>query len=220
VVLVPSTPMLRHLRGQVGIGTRIEVVDNGVDVDRFRPVDTEDFLAKHDVPTDRPLVGYTGRHGYEKDLRQLVHAAEDLEVTLLFGGDGPAREDLEAAAADSDAEAVFLGFLDRAELPAFYSALDVFGFPSPVETQGLVALEANACGTPVVGVDSGALSDTVADGVTGYHYPKDDVETFRAKIRRAIEERDRLSQNCLQRREQTSVSHSIERLGEIYEDLL
>jgi glycosyltransferase involved in cell wall biosynthesis len=220
VVLVPSTPMLRHLRGQVGIATRVEVVDNGVDVERFRPVDAADFLAKYDIPTDRPVVGYTGRHGYEKDLGQLVRAVDGLDATLVFGGDGPARAELEEIAVDVDADVRFLGFLDREELPAFYSGLDVFGFPSPVETQGLVALEANACGTPVVGVDSGALSDTVADGVTGYHYPKDDVEAFRAKLRQAIENRDRLSGNCLQRREQTSVRHSIERLREIYDDLL
>jgi glycosyltransferase involved in cell wall biosynthesis len=220
VVLVPSRAMLRHLRSQVGIASRIEVVGNGVDVERFRPVAYDGFLARHGVPADRPLVGYTGRHGYEKDLDRLVDAVDGLDVTLAFGGDGPAREMLEARAAEADVDAHFLGFLDRDELPAFYSALDVFGFPSPVETQGLGALEANACGTPVVGVDSGALSDTVDDDVTGYHFPKDDVPAFRAGIRRALRENERLSANCLDRRESLSVHNSIERLAGIYGDLL
>ncbi|WP_394341295.1 glycosyltransferase [Natrarchaeobius chitinivorans] len=44
-----------------------------------------------------------------------------------------------------------------------------------IETQGLVALEANACGTPVVAADAGALKNTVLEGETGYHYPPGDV---------------------------------------------
>ncbi len=75
----------------------------------------------------------------------------------------------------------FLGFLERDELAAFYSALDVFAFPSPVETQGLVALEANACGTPVVGANAGALSNTIVAGETGYHFESGDIEGIRAR---------------------------------------
>ncbi|MFC7173338.1 glycosyltransferase [Haloplanus litoreus] len=66
--------------------------------------------------------------------------------------------------------------------PAFYSALDAFVFPSPIETQGLVALEANACGTPVVGANDGALADTVVEGETGYHFETGDVKSLRGRF--------------------------------------
>jgi len=220
VVIVPTAWTRQHLTSQVGVVTSVEVIGNGVDVDRFRPVETGDFLARHDLPADRPLVGYTGRHGYEKNLDRLVEACGGLDVTLVFGGDGPVREDLEEWAAEADVDVRFLGFLDREELPAFYSSLSVFGFPSPVETQGLGALEAIACGTPVVAVDSGALSDTIEEGTTGYHFPRDDVDAFRARIRRAIDERERLSANCTERRERLSVARSVELLADVYEDLL
>jgi glycosyltransferase involved in cell wall biosynthesis len=220
VLVVPSKAALRHVRAQVGVGTDVRVVSNGVDIDRFRPVDAEDFITRHDLPTDRPLVGYTGRHGYEKNVDELVRAAEGLDATVVLGGDGPAHEDLKAQAAAVDGDVRLLGFLDRKEMPAFYSALDVFAFPSPVETQGLVALEANACGTPVVGVDAGALSDTVKEGVTGYRYPGGDVEAFRDRIRETIAERDRLRERCLDRREAVSVERSLERLGEVYDGVV
>ncbi|MEF8774544.1 MAG: glycosyltransferase, partial [Halobacteriales archaeon] len=113
----------------------------------------------------------------------------------------------------------FLGFLDREELPAFYTALDVFAFPSPVETQGLVALEANACGTPVVGCNEGALADTIEDGETGYHYPGGDPGAFAAAIERAIDDADRLRGTCLDRREDLSVEKSVEQLADLYDDL-
>jgi len=137
-----------------------------------------------------------------------------------MGGDGPAREDLESLATDLDVDARFLGFLPREELPAFYSLLDAFVFPSPIETQGLVALEANACGTPVVGVDAGALSTTVVDGVTGYHYAHGDVTGCRAAIERVLDERDALSRSCLDRRDSLSVEHAVDQLASLYDRVL
>ncbi|WP_336002583.1 glycosyltransferase [Halorientalis halophila] len=218
MVIVPSEPARHHLR-EIGVRTAIEVVPNGVDVERFQPVDTADFLAKYDLDTGKPLVGYTGRHGFEKELELIVEATDGMDVTVVFGGDGPARERLERLAADADVDARFLGFLDREELPAFYSALDVFAFPSPVETQGLVALEANACGTPVAAVDAGALSDTVRTGETGYRAPPGDAERFRSAIERTLDERDALGEHCLDRRDAMSVDHAVEKLGEVYEML-
>jgi glycosyltransferase involved in cell wall biosynthesis len=140
-----------------------------------------------------------------------------MDVTVVFGGDGPARETLRQRAADRDVDARFLGFLDREELPAFYSVLDAFAFPSPVETQGLVALEANACGTPVAGVDSGALADTVDDGETGYKATAGDAASFRRAVERTLAERDTLRETCLARRERTSVDHAVDMLTDVYD---
>ncbi|WP_440006262.1 glycosyltransferase [Halomicrococcus sp. SG-WS-1] len=214
-VLAPSEATRDHVE-ELGVDAPVRVVPNGVDVERFRPVDADAFRRKYDVDGDRPLVGYTGRHGFEKRLSELVAAADGMDVTVLFGGDGPARESLETQARAVDADVRFLGFLDREELPAFYSALDVFAFPSPVETQGLVALEANACGTPVVGADAGALSNTVDDGETGYHFESGDVDGFRTAIRRALDERERLREACLARREAVSVERAVEKLTDVY----
>ncbi|HET7323878.1 MAG TPA: glycosyltransferase [Halococcus sp.] len=213
-VIAPSETARKALESR-GIEP-VSVVPNGVDIDRFAPNDSAEFRARHDLP-DGSLVGYTGRHGFEKRLTDLLDAAEGMDATFVFGGDGPARKTLEEQATERDIDARFLGFLDRAELPAFYAALDVFGFPSPVETQGLVALEAMACGTPVVGVDNGALTETIDDGDTGYHYEPGSIGGFRAMLRRALRERDRLSENCLSRRESMSVEHSVDSLSAVYD---
>jgi len=215
-VVAPSETARKALRDR-GIGP-VSVVPNGVDIDRFAPVEFGEFRARYDLP-EGPLVGYTGRHGYEKQLSDLLVAAAEVDATFVFGGDGPARESLEARAEELGVNARFLGFLDREELPEFYSALDVFAFPSPIETQGLVALEAMACGTPVVGVASGALIDTIVEGETGYHYPPGDTDAFEAALRRALAERDRLREVCLARREVVSVERAIDELEAVYEEV-
>ncbi|MHB9285972.1 glycosyltransferase [Halobacteriales archaeon Cl-PHB] len=217
VVVVPSEETGRHVTEELGVNRDVEVIPNGVDTEFFQPV-AGDLRDRFDLP-EGPLVGYTGRHGYEKNLELLVEAVASMDdpPTLAFGGDGPAREDLEAAAAAHDLDAHFLGFLDRDDLPAFYAALDVFAFPSPVETQGLVALEANACGTPVAGVDAGALADTIEDGRNGYRAEAVDVDAFRGAIEATLAERETLAENCLASREETSVEHAVDRLRAVYD---
>ncbi|MFB6132430.1 MAG: glycosyltransferase [Halanaeroarchaeum sp.] len=218
VVLTPSGSAADAVRERTD--APVETHSNGVDVDFFRPTDPDAFRRRHDIPDDRPVVGYTGRHGFEKNLEAILKATADLDVTVVFGGDGPARGTLERRAANMDTEVVFLGFLDREELPEFYSVLDVFAFPSPVETQGLVAMEAIACGTPVVAVDDGALSETVEAGRTGYHYDRGDVEKFGTAIERALENSDALSRYCLERRPEISLERSMDRLESTYQRLL
>ncbi|MFC6786017.1 glycosyltransferase [Halobaculum halobium] len=222
-VVVPSEPAGAHLRN-IGVRSRVEVVPNGVDIAFFaRPDDAAlaDFRAEYDLPDpdDGPVVGYTGRHGFEKELAEIppAVAAADAEATLVFGGDGPARDAVRDACDDAGVDARFLGFLPREDLPALYASLDAFLFPSPVETQGLVALEANACGTPVVGVNAGALADTVVDGETGYHYPRGDAAAFADAIDRTLGEREALAERCLDRRESISVEHAVDRLEDVYD---
>lgn len=198
----------------------VHVVSNGVDTDRFRPADERavaEFKRRHGLP-EGPLVGYTGRHGHEKRLGELLDATAGLEAGLVLAGDGPARPELERRAEGRE-DVSFLGFLDRAELPAFYSALDAFAFPSPVETEGLVAIEAIACGTPVVAVAAGALTETVTDGETGTHFPPGDTDAFRDAIERTLAAADRLPTGLDERRRRLCVARSIDELEAVYDDV-
>lgn len=227
LVLAPSATIESYLREELGVETPVEIVPNGVETELFQPVETSSFRTEHGLGRDsdtggsdcRPLIGYTGRHGFEKHLDELLHAAADLDVRVVLGGDGPARDHLEGLAEDLGVDATFLGYLPREQLPALYSALDAFVFPSRNETQGLVALEANACGTPVVGADAGALRETVVADETGHRYGPGDIDDLCRQIRRVLADRDRLSEACLARREDISVAAAVDRLAAAYDSL-
>lgn len=219
IVIAPSRQVGEEFQKVVGVGTPIKVVTNGVDAELFRPIDPSEFLARHGIPSDQPIIGYTGRHGYEKSLKEILDVAKETGYTTVFGGDGPAREGLEEYANRIGVDVRFLGFLDRSELPEFYSALDVFVFPSRNETQGLVALESFCCGTPVVGADAGALSDTIDDGITGHNYQPGDINDFARQINRTVSDLNRLRNNCLNRRDAVSIDASVDALSNIYQRL-
>lgn len=220
LVTTPTPAAKRHLQRTVDPDAAIEVVSNGIDTSLFEPVPTDAFRAEYDLDAEPPILGYTGRHSDEKHLTEVIDAADRMDVTLLLAGDGPQRSELERYAEALDGDVRFLGFLDRTDLPAFYSTIDVFVFPGRLETQGLVALEASACGTPVVAANAGALRHTVLEGVTGYHYPPGDVDGLCATIERTLEEYERLHELCLRRRDMISVEDSVDRLDALYGRLL
>ena len=81
-----------------------------------------------------------------------------------------------------DQSVVFLGVRDQDKLPYYYSAAEVVVMPSHYESFGMVALEAMACGTPVIASEVGGLGYLVRDGETGFTIPDQEPETLCEKI--------------------------------------
>jgi len=107
-----------------------------------------------------------------------------MPATLLMVGDGPDRPDAEREAEELGVTSAvrFLGRLDSVE--TLLQATDLFLLPSQTESFGLAALEAMACGAPVVASRAGGLPEVVDDGINGILEPVGSVE---AMGRRAIE---------------------------------
>jgi len=160
--------------------SRIAVVPCGVNLDRFRPVDRAAARASLGLPEGGGIVLFVGRLEPLKGLEILIDAVAELEdsapLLLIAGGDEHSAPYAATLRARAEAAGIggrtrFVGAVTQAELPAYYGAADVCVVPSFYESFGLVALEAMACGTPVIASRVGGLVGTVLDGESGYLIP-------------------------------------------------
>ncbi len=157
---------------------RIEIVPPAVEHAFFAPGDRGGARRAVGLPTDRAVLLFVGRiqplKAPDVAIRALAHVPDRTAVLVIVGGaSGAAGDGEEAAARQLAAE---LGLADRVQfvaprphhiLSSYYRAADLVIVPSRSESFGLVALEAAACGVPVVASAVGGLLNIVHDGVTG-----------------------------------------------------
>lgn len=116
---------------------------------------------------------------------------QGLSFWLVIAGDGKERGRLEhLAAAQLPGQVRFVGKIQRSHMYRFYSAGDLFVFPGIRESLGMVYLESQGCGLPVVAFDNGGIPEVVDHGVTGLLTPPFDSEAFDAAINRLMVNND------------------------------
>ncbi len=168
-----------------GVKKEIEVIHNFVDIEAFRPIDNKRFR-KLLAPNGEKLLVHVSNFREVKRVRDAVQAFKlildtGIKARFLFVGDGPDRSICQALARDLGIiqHTQFLG--KQSELAAILGSSDVFLIPSGNESFGLSALEAMACGVPVVSSDVGGLTELNVDGVTGFVVPMGDIKELAAK---------------------------------------
>ena len=167
----------------------VTVVQPGVDVDRFVPLDASQRAAARarlGLPAEGRLVVGLSRLVPRKGFDVVIEAAARLapsrpDLVVAIGGSGRDRARLEKLVARTGAPMQFLGRVPDADLPALYGAADVFAMPCrnrwaglEQEGFGMVFLEAAACGVPQVAGDSGGAAEAVAHDATGLVVGKPD----------------------------------------------
>jgi len=162
-----------------GVDSRIEVVPNGIDTDRFRPEGETSDRIDH----DGPVVLFVGRLVEGKQPTNAATAvsrlAEERNTKLYVAGKGPLAEEL------SDDHVELLGQLPYEEMPAVYRAADALVLPSRAEGLPRTVLEAMASGAPVVVSDLEQVAPVVGDG--GVTVPVGDVEGFVSGLKQVLD---------------------------------
>jgi glycosyltransferase involved in cell wall biosynthesis len=154
--------------------TKIRIVPNGVDLQRFKPVQGLESI-KRQIGIDSKLcVLFVGRLIPRKGLTFLIEAAKHIvkefkETIFVIVGDGPLKNHLMAYLEEINLSDnfVFLGDVNENVLPALYNCADVFALPSIQEGQGIALLEAQATAKPVVAFDVGGVHEAMLDEETG-----------------------------------------------------
>jgi D-inositol-3-phosphate glycosyltransferase len=211
---------------------RFEVIPPGVNLDEFRPLDRASCRQELGIGPGRVIL-FVGRADKIKGLTMLLSIVAGIRRTtsepprLLVVGAGTnrtTRHALEATAArlGIDDRVNILGTVAHEQLPAYYSAADVLAAPSEYESFGMAALEAMACGTPVVAFRVGGLAETVKHGFSGFLAPPGDRETFKRLLERTLCENEAalLGRQARMVADRFGWRHVAARTIELYDDLL
>ncbi len=171
-------------------GGRIEVIDNGLVLDRFAPDPAARAAVRAELglPADGFVIGTVGRIDEWKNQTMLLAAVAPLlsdEVRAVFVGDGPAEAALALAIARLPRPDRARMVARRDDLHRVLAAFDVFALASRSDALPMVVLEAMATGLPVVATAVGALPSVIADGETGYLVAVDEAE-LRDRLRRLV----------------------------------
>ncbi|MDT7538027.1 MAG: D-inositol-3-phosphate glycosyltransferase [Actinomycetota bacterium] len=216
---------------------RVVTVAPGVDLEHFRPGEASSARTRLGIPPDAVVLLFVGRIQPLKAPDVLLRAAarmleqdpalrSRLVVAVIGGPSGSGLAEPEAL----QRLAHHLGIDDvtRFEPPStgkerlrdWYRAASVVAVPSHNESFGLVALEAQACGTPVVATDIGGLRTAVRDGISGLLVPGHDPGAWSSALTKAVELRDVMTPGALAHAAQFSWAATADGLLTTYRDAL
>lgn len=219
----------------------IRVISPGVDMERFHPIPAVFAKERIALCPDCRVILFVGRieplKGIDNLLRAIAQVVgerpelrEGLIVPIIGGDPDLIREDDEMARLRELREdlgigdvVTFLGAKDQDMLQFYYSAADVVVMPSDYESFGMVALEAMACGAPVIASDVGGLSFLVQHGRTGYRVPARDPRALAGRITRLLTDeglRRRIGQRAACWAEAYAWPRIADRIEAVYEEII
>ena len=218
---------------------KVEIIEPGVDISRFYPIPADEAREFVGVTDERRIILFVGRIEPLKGLDSLLNAVAMLHRErqhnlhlMVIGGEPDADPDEITAEMSRlkeltdelglNGQVTFLGRRDQDVLQYYYSAAEIVVMPSHYESFGLVALEAMACGTPVIASETGGLVYLVKDGETGLHVPTAAPEALAEKVRYLLD-----NDNELRRLGVQAAKHArgfewggvADRVIEVYEEL-
>lgn len=223
--------------------SKIAVIPPGVETCRFYPIPTDEAKEFIGVPPCERMILFVGRIEPLKGLDVLLEAIALMRkqgkcdarpfCLMVIGGD-PEADDQEKSREMSRIQAlrehynledlvVFAGKRSQDTLPYYYSAAEAVVVPSHYESFGMVALEAMACGTPVVASEVGGLAYLVQDGVTGFTVPVDEPQALADRLYQLLDDeqlRTHMSQQAVEAAKEYSWWNITSRLISVYEEVL
>lgn len=209
----------------------VEVVPNGIDVDRFRPGQgVPDWRGRCGLRS-APLVTYLGRlttdKGVHRFLDAVVRAAGETDLVGIVGGTGPEEAAVRQRLATEPALSArvrYVGPVAEEEKAALLGQTDIFVLPSTSDTSSVALLEAMACGSAVIAPSVGGASEVVEVGRTGRVADPRSPELLGATIAelaRDLPERRRLGEAAVRWvREHRSLERMAQRFISLYRSLL
>jgi D-inositol-3-phosphate glycosyltransferase len=222
---------------------RIRVIPPGVDTTHFYPIPKDEALEFIGTPAKYCMLLYVGRIEPLKGIDTLFEAMAMMKqegfldinplCLAIIGGDPDvSREEMssEMDRLHSLQESLgigdlvtFLGRRDQDTLQYYYSAAEIVVVPSHYESFGMVALEAMACGTPVIASETGGLAFLVKHGETGFHVPAADPHALAERLKELMADevlRAKLGKQASSYAKEFSWSRIVDQMLELYASVI
>lgn len=199
-VVATSPQEKEHMRSLVSSKGNIDIISCGTDIEQFGSIARSTARRELGIAPETKVVLYVGSFDPQSGIETLVRAVSlsavpKADLKLIIGGgwragesEGKERDRIGSIVKELGLSDItsFPDGLSRDILPAYYAAADVCAVPSHYEPLGLVALEAMACGTPVIASDVGGLKYTVVPQETGLLAPPKNEAVFADAIDRLL----------------------------------
>lgn len=220
---------------------KLDIIPPGVDLSHFYPISSDEAKMFVGLKPDDRMVLFVGRIERLKGVDTLIQAMSCIKLQdthkpvhlAIIGGEPDASpQDMTAEMGRLqqlcddlavDQTVVFLGKRGQDTLPYYYSAAEVVVMPSHYESFGMVALEAMACGAPVIASDVGGLGFLVQDGETGFTVPDGDPQLLCQKLTLLLNDaelRHRMGRSAAEYAKGYSWDKIARRIAGLYEDLV
>lgn len=212
---------------------KLQIICNGVNSNHFFPSaeSVAEVRQRYGITAQAKVLLSVGSLDFHKGFDVLIRAMPRIlevepEAVLLIVGEGPERERLTSLQAKLGIEnkVIFAGRVPNTQLPPYENACDLFVMPSREESFGIAAVEAMACGKPVIGTTAGGLAETIDNGQTGLVVEPDNVEQLASVAIRILKDKSlatRLGNNARYKVETDfNWTNVARRTVTLYEDIL
>ncbi len=229
--IIYPTEMARTLLDRLsGKNKPSAVVSNGINITEFQPLEVGDFYERFNIPHDKVKLLFVGRLFPEKSIDTLIKAVphiikkyEDVHIMLVGGGHLQSKLEKLARSLGVEKYITFLGLVSEQDKILAFNAGDIFILPSLAELEGMVVLEAMACGKPIVVSDAEmSASRYFVDG-NGFLFKARDHQDLAHQVLKLITDPDlrkKHSEVSLKRIKHYDIQKSVDLLEEIYYQVL
>lgn len=225
-IIYPSQLAKDLLHDLTPAGTYSIIISNGVEPKEYHITDIGDFDERYMLPSDTIRIIFVGRLFPEKSVDTIIRAMPYIlrtcaKLHVVIIGTGYLRPKLEALAAELGVSEhiSFLGFVSNEDKIRAYNACHIFALPSVAELEGLVVLEAMACGKPILVSDSMMSAARYFVDNNGYLFRKGDPKHFAEQALRLLTNRplrETMGKQSVQKSQKYHIQESVDRLEEVY----
>jgi glycosyltransferase involved in cell wall biosynthesis len=207
-------------------GQPSDVISNGINLEHFKMMDVGDFHIRFGIPEEKVKLLFVGRLFPEKSVDTLIKAVPHIikkhpNTHIMLAGAGHQREKLEklVQSLGVSKHITFLGLVSDEDKVHAYNASDIFILPSLAELEGMVVLEAMACGKPIIISDAGmSASRYFVDG-NGFLFKTKNHEHLAEQVLKLITDADlrkKMGEKSSENAKNYDIHKSVEKLEEVY----